>query len=325
MANRTTFLRLEKPNLMSTNWGASLNNNFDRLDKNAESVNNNLRQIRNTMGENNIIGTDENYPYISISVKEGIYTLTLQETTTGGKTNVVYRFLNGKEEINNLGDIGDYTGFYIAKDYDVPNQVPEDVHQIFKQKWSIGEIATKYTGWDSNNLISEPLFVKYKQALGGWYVPTNVGGDSSKLTNKITWEKQFAENAPKTAETSIPIRALNTHTFVWSLKGKEERSRLSSDPDLKGQNNSPYDSDFQKFVDTYIKDDAGLRNTHFDFYQTGRDNNGNMVYVDYTVNGRENGPRYDVDIILWPKVTITESNLYMRIYVGVPDPNNSSN
>lgn len=138
------------------------------------------------MGENNIIGTDENYPYIGISVKDGIYTLTLQETATGGKTNVVYRFLNSKEEINNLGDIGDYTGFYIAEDYDVPSQVAEDVHQVFKQKWSVGEIATKYTGWDSNNLISEPLFVKYKQALGGWYVPINVGGSSSKLTNKIT-------------------------------------------------------------------------------------------------------------------------------------------
>ena len=325
MANRTTFLRLEKPNLMSTNWGASLNNNFDRIDKNAESVNNNLRQIRNTMGENNIIGTDEEYPYIYISYTGAAYELILQEKGDfTGSTKEVYKYSNGIEETNLLNDIGDYTGFYIIADYVVPDEIPESVHQIFKQKWSVGEIATKYTGWDLNNLVSEPLFVKYKQALGGWYVPTNVGGDSSKLTNKITWEKQFAENAPKTAETSIPIRALNTHTFVWSLKGKGERSRLSSNPDLKGQNNSPYDSDFQKFVDDYIKDDAGLRNTHFDFYLTGKDNNSNIIYVDYAVSGGENGPRYDVDIVLWPKTTITESNLYMRIYVGVPDPNSSN-
>lgn len=309
MANRTTFLRLEKPNLMSTNWGASLNNNFDRLDKNAESVNNNLRQIRNTMGENNIIGTDENYPYISISVKEGIYTLTLQETTTGGKTNVVYRFLNGKEEINNLGDIGDYTGFYIAKDYDVPNQVPEDVHQIFKQKWSIGEIATKYTGWDSNNLISEPLFVKYKQALGGWYVPTNVGGDSSKLTNKITWEKQFAENAPKTAETSIPIRALNTTTFVYLLTGVQDNTSI------------PIDGDYDTFISTYIKNDDDLRNAHFDFCST--DGTNKQTYVDFSVEPYTGDGRYSVIITFYPKGTVSEPDLYFRITVGVPDPNNN--
>lgn len=309
MANRTTFLRLEKPNLMSTNWGASLNNNFDRIDKNAESVNNNLRQIRNTMGENNIIGTDENYPYIGISVKDGIYTLTLQETATGGKTKVVYRFSNGKEEINELGDIGDYTGFYIAKDYDVSSQIAEDVHQVFKQKWSVGEIATKYTGWDSNNLISEPLFVKYKQALGGWYVPINVGGSSSKLTNKITWEKQFAENAPKTAETSIPIRALNTSTYVYLLTGVQDGTTI------------PVDGDYDTFISTYIKNDDDLRNAHFDFYST--DGTNKQIYVDFSVRSYTGDGRYSVIITFYPKGTVSEPDFYFRITVGVPDPNSN--
>lgn len=155
MANRTTFLRLEKPNLMSTNWGASLNNNFEKLDKNAESVNNNLQQIRNTMGENNIIGMDENYPYIHISKlntgnKAYNYTLTLREkgNLKEGESKVVYEYENGKEKINILNQINDYTGFYIAVDYEPPTDaaLPADMSSILGKSWYKGEIATKYTG-----------------------------------------------------------------------------------------------------------------------------------------------------------------------------------
>lgn len=87
------------------------------------------------MGENNIIGTDEEYPYIYISYTGAAYELILQEKGDfTGSTKEVYKYSNGIEETNLLNDIGDYTGFYIIADYVVPDEIPESVHQIFKQK-----------------------------------------------------------------------------------------------------------------------------------------------------------------------------------------------
>lgn len=323
MANRTTFLRLEKPNLMSTNWGASLNNNFDRLDKNAESVNNNLQQIRNIMGENNIIGTDENYPYIHISAlkvgdKVYTYTLTLREkgNLKEGESKEVYKYENDEEKINTLDKINDYTGFYIAVDYNPPEDatIPIDVDSIFGKSWFKGEIATKYTGWSANGLQPAVLFTKYKQALGGWYIPNRVGiAADGKFTNQIEWEKQFAEEAKQSYITDIPIRALNTTTYVWSLINQTENTRLSSDPVAGG-----YDSAFNTFVHTYIKNAEGLRNTHFSFYVHGQ----NQISVDYAVNGQTQETGYEVTIVIYPKTTITES-VYLCITVDVPQPNNN--
>lgn len=83
-----------------------------------------------------------------------------------------------------------------------------------------------------------------------------------------------------------------------------------------------YNSAFESFVDNYIKDDEGLRNTHFDFYLSGESST-NQRLVDYVVSGENRGYGYNVTIVIYPRTTITESNLYMRIYAGVPDPNSN--
>lgn len=92
------------------------------------------------MGENNIIGTDENYPYIHISAlkvgdKVYTYTLTLREkgNLKEGESKEVYKYENDEEKINTLDKINDYTGFYIAVDYNPPEDatIPIDVDSIF--------------------------------------------------------------------------------------------------------------------------------------------------------------------------------------------------
>ena len=142
MANKTDYLKLDKPNVNSNNWGTAINNNFELIDANAKSTKNSIKRIQNTLGEANMIGFDENYQYVEFSVDtNGVAKVIFYPTATS--EGMV--FYNSADGTDNLTAFADYTGFYIKTDYVVSTTVDVSLPDFFQHNWYIGEIAVKNT------------------------------------------------------------------------------------------------------------------------------------------------------------------------------------
>lgn len=138
MANKTDYLKLDKPNVNSNNWGTAINNNFELIDANAKSTKNSIKRIQNTLGEANMIGFDENYQYISFT-QDGRVILYATTTSEG------VEYYNHSTGTDNLAAFADYTGFYIKTDYVASTTVDVSLPDFFQHNWYIGEIAVKNT------------------------------------------------------------------------------------------------------------------------------------------------------------------------------------
>lgn len=246
MANKTDYLKLDKPNVNSNNWGAAINNNFELIDANAKSTKNSIKRIQNTLGEANMIGFDENFQYISFT-QDGRVILYATATSEG------VEYYNHSTGTDNLSAFADYTGFYIKTDYVAPTTVDVSLPDFFQHNWYIGEIAVKNTVWDEIEITNTIDFIKFKQSLGGWYLPILVGQDKDgNITNTITWEKKFAGTAEKETTTVIPFRTLNSPVFVQEFNGCAANQNFSS-------------TDFTTFCNQLFSDN-NTRNLFIDFY-----------------------------------------------------------
>ena len=142
MANKTDYLKLDKPNVNSNNWGTAVNNNFERIDANAKTVKNSINRIQNTLGEANMIGFDENYQYVSFNIdSNGVATVTFFPTATSSGV----KYYDSGTGVDNLSSFADYTGFYIKTDFTAVVDDTSPLPDFFKKEWYIGEIAVKNT------------------------------------------------------------------------------------------------------------------------------------------------------------------------------------
>ena len=87
MADKTTYLQLNKPGANARGWGSALNNNMDILDNAYNSTNSRINSLQLQLGEMNYISFMPNKDYVVFNEKDGYIS-----------------YLNGKEFSSKLPD-----------------------------------------------------------------------------------------------------------------------------------------------------------------------------------------------------------------------------
>ena len=167
MADKTTYLQLNKPGANARGWGSALNNNMDILDNAYNSTNSRINSLQLQLGEMNYISFMPNKDYVVFNEKDTTY------FTVGAINDTGTALIPNTKQIYGAGglpyeEIEDFTGFYILTGYDISKGTGDRPYDV---SWSPGEILVKTSEVVNNQRVAQ--FVKFPQALGGYYAPTD--------------------------------------------------------------------------------------------------------------------------------------------------------
>lgn len=209
MADKTYFLQLSKPSSGALNWGSAMNGNMDKLDRAYDNLRAHIISIQQALGEMNYIFFIENENFALLD-KDNPTQFAVGKVNENGIFEQTRIYTENEYE-----EILDFTGFYIYEDYD---QAIEDASSPYNDTWDISEIMVKVSYVENN--IRKVKFIKFPQALGGYYVP------DAKYTNGWTYikfTKTLPLQSPDEYEIHIPPGnvettwanvSLNEFTFV---------------------------------------------------------------------------------------------------------------
>ena len=203
MADKTTYLQLNKPGANARGWGSALNSNMDILDSAYNSTNSRINSIQLQLGEMNYISFLEDYQYVKLNEDNDSYFTIGTVSNTGV-------FTGEKQYGEGAGtsgltrepytEIPDFTGFYVVDGVNsYSSAAPYDLN------WQAGEILVKTSQIQDNQRIAR--FVKFPQALGGYYEPQTkqvVGPNYEVKFNKV-----MPLDAPETVTITMPAGTVN--------------------------------------------------------------------------------------------------------------------
>lgn len=194
MADKTTYLQLNKPGANARGWGSALNSNMDILDNAYNSTNSRINSLQLQLGEMNYISFMPNQDYIKFNAGQNPDTsyFTVGAINDSGddlKVGTTKEYGTNKEPYT---EIEDFTGFYVLTSRSAVENAPAP----YNTDWEVGEILVKTSIVKDNQRT--PQFIKFPQALGGYYVPT---GQTIGPSTQVT----FTKTLPLAAEDSYTI------------------------------------------------------------------------------------------------------------------------
>ena len=206
MADKTTYLQLNKPGANARGWGSALNSNMDILDSAYNSTNSRINSIQLQLGEMNYISFLPNQDYVQFQ-GTGNYTSfdTGYVTQTVGSDGKITLTFNKVKTYGSGSDpyteIPDFTGFYVFNTI----QAKPNADAPYDTAWSEGEILVKTSEISNNQRIA--TFVKFPQALGGYYKPTEVINNTTGQTSGVgpNFTIKFEKVLPRSAEEEATI------------------------------------------------------------------------------------------------------------------------
>lgn len=115
MADKTTYLQLNKPGANARGWGSALNSNMDILDNAYNSTNSRINSLQLQLGEMNYISFMPNQDYIKFNAGQNPDTsyFTVGAINDSGddlKVGTTKEYGTNKEPYT---EIEDFTGFYV--------------------------------------------------------------------------------------------------------------------------------------------------------------------------------------------------------------------
>ena len=188
---KTNFLNLILPNSSVENWGSTYNKNFEIIDSQMASLNSRMNNVDIQIGDLGYLKIDENQPYLNFDIDNNTFITSTYPNGSGNYT--VYGF-ESDEGKKSFRDIKDYTGFIVVNGIEAdPNK-----QSPFNIKWTASDLLVKITVYDEF-FNSSVKFIKFPQALGGFYVPT-----SALDQDRIIFKKVIGEYAADTISVEFP-------------------------------------------------------------------------------------------------------------------------
>lgn len=193
-------------------------------------------------------------------------------------------------------DIQDYRAFYIDVPYilieDSPTAIASTAY-AFGQEWNNGAIAVKTS--DTVDNIVTPIISRFKQVLGGYYVPSS----TLEQPNTITFTKVSATNALSQTEIYIPRNVYNA---------VETTVQLTSD-----HINNGYDTN--QYLITTIEEVRYYNSIHGIRFFTGSLDNQQFFMVDYQLKQESDKYKIYIDPTYLLGMIQAGQTFYMSYYV----------
>ena len=216
MADKTTYLQLNKPGANARGWGSALNNNMDILDNAYNSTNSRINSLQLQLGEMNYISFMPNQDYIKFNSGQSPDTsyFTVGAINKEGNDLEVDTTKKYGENNDPYSEIEDFTGFYVLTSRTaVPNAPPP-----YDTDWEAGEILVKTSIVEGNQRT--PQFIKFPQALGGYYVPS---GQTIGPSTQITFTKTLPLAAEKNYKITFPSGTVQASWKNLQMNGNMTR------------------------------------------------------------------------------------------------------
>lgn len=234
---KTEYLELVKPSVGATNWAPAINGNMDKIDTGVSALNKQLSLVQNELGTLGFIYIDPEENYIEINENN-----IALGTVIDGEF-IVKRTLSPTEYQNSIKD---YTGWYIHKNYTAQNdQLPPPSNE----SWDTSDIIVKVSTIQTSGRV--PIFRKFPQALGGYYVPRK---DLTTLPT-IYFDKVLPVDAPKVVDIQIPllrtkgtINYINFNSPNWTFSTEGTHIKGVFDHDFTIKPDAPPSVDINFFV-----------------------------------------------------------------------------
>lgn len=195
MSEKTKNLKLIKPNSGATNWGAAINGNMETLDEEYSKISSRINIINQELGEMNYIYFNDTQNYVKLSLTTG----NLNQFIAGTVNEEGIFSDKQTYTTDTYGTISDFTAFYVYNDYPQNGGViPDNAIPPYNTSWLAGDILVKKSIISGQQRVVQ--FMKFPQALGGYYVPIIEGNDPTT----VTYTKTLSINAPDKKVISFP-------------------------------------------------------------------------------------------------------------------------
>ena len=227
MADKTTYLQLNKPGANARGWGSALNSNMDILDNAYSSTQSRIYSIQSQLGEMNYLSFESDYNYLQWGESTNYFTVGTVDSDDDTELNVDLGTKNYGNSVNPVAEpyteIPDFTGYYIIQDYTPPSTgtVPPAPYDV---SWKKGEILVKTSEIKDNQRIAK--FVRFPQALGGYYIPTTY---QIGPTTTIDFKKTLPLSAGDTYRITFP---------AGTVQASWKNIQITS---FEGDNTAPYE------------------------------------------------------------------------------------
>lgn len=197
MADKTTYLQLNKPGANASGWGSALNNNMDILDNAYNSTNSRINNLQLQLGEMNYISFMPNQDYVKFNTGPSPDTSYFTVGAVNRDGDDLEVGTTKKYGVNNdpYSEIEDFTGFYVLTSSPARKNAPAP----YNIEWKAGDILVKNSIVEGNQRI--PQFIKFPQALGGYYVPT---GKTIGPSTQVTFTKTLSLAAEDSYTITFP-------------------------------------------------------------------------------------------------------------------------
>lgn len=183
----TSYLGLTLPAPNSTQWGTSINTNFEDIDTAYGALYNQLSSLRLQLGQTGLYYTDPQYTGLLQFNTSGNSVYKAYITTKASPTTPIVVFENNKYT-DLLTDIIDYTMFVVT--LPVAQQSLQFV--MGNEQWGHGDIAIKMTRFDSATQKNVTSLYKMAQSIGGYYRPMRYIWDTVSATPSLEYARENA-------------------------------------------------------------------------------------------------------------------------------------
>lgn len=289
MADKTKNLQLSKPASGAINWGSAMNGNMEKLDRAYDNLSSRITLIQQTLGEMNYIFfiEDEKFAKLDKNNPTQFAVGTINEDGSF-KQNRIYT----EDE---YGTILDFTGFYIYEDYD---DAIVDASSPYNDTWDISEIMVKVSYIEDNT--RQVKFIKFPQALGGYYVPdaTYENGctyiDFIKTLPLQAGDKYTVKIPPGNVEATwanVPLSEftpVSGYLYKYQLHLLSPSSTLPPSVDVKfsiSNTNNTLTQTF--FVDHWFTYENGENYIYLQFDAAPPRDRMTFSYIQYILNGED--------------------------------------
>lgn len=238
MADKTTYLQLNKPGANARGWGSALNNNMDILDNAYNSTNSRINNLQLQLGEMNYISFMPNQDYVKFNTDPSPDTsyFTVGAINRDGDDLEVDTTKKYGVNYEPYSEIEDFTGFYVL----ISSPARKNAPAPYNIEWKAGDILVKTSIVEGNQRI--PQFIKFPQALGGYYVPT---GTTIGPSTQITFTKTLSLAAEDSYTITFPSGTVQASWKNLQMNGNMTRVGSTYEytytiPELRGTISGTY-------------------------------------------------------------------------------------
>lgn len=203
----TSYLGLTLPAPNSTQWGTSINTNFEDIDTAYGTLYNQLSSLRLQLGQMGLYYADPQYSGALQFTTSGDAVDSAFITKQADPSTPIYLY-QGSSYTDKLNSIVDYTMFVVT----LPDNKQSSQFTMGGERWGHNDIAVKMTRFDSTTQRNITALYKMAQSIGGYYRPVQYSWDASRSMPVLTYNR---ENAVQSSDQHIaPTLYIKPETVV---------------------------------------------------------------------------------------------------------------